>query len=117
MGHQLAVGENLPGIQHPGLQKLGFGLRRQMLAIRQSPAIALRGKGDGEFQSANTALPVRGVENRDPDRAGEFRLPLPQLPAVEVNLPVRLDDPGNVGAVIRYDRLRGFLLGQSQLSS
>ena len=115
MGHQLAVGEDLPGVQHPGLQKLRLGLRRQVLAARQGPAVALDGEGYGKLQGADAALPVRRVEHRDPDGAGELRLPVPQFPAVKVDLPIRLNDAGDIGAVVRHDGLRRLLLGERQL--
>ena len=116
-GNQLAVGKDLPGIQHPGFQKLDFRIGQQVHAPCQASAVALGGKGHGKFQYPDAALPLWGVQHRHPYRAGDLRLAVPQLPAVQKDLALCFDDPGNIRAVVRYNGLRGFLLGQRQLTA
>ena len=117
MCDQLAVCKDLPWIQHPGLQKFRLRLRRQIQAARQTAAVALHREGHGELQRADAALPVGGVQHRYPDRAGELRLSVPQLPAVEIDLSISLDDPRDIWTVVRHDGLSRLLLCQYQLTA
>ena len=114
---QLAVRKYFSGIQHTGFQKFRLRLCGQMLAAWQGVSVALHGKRNGELQRSDAALTVGRVQHRHPYRAGELRFPVPQFPAVEINLSVRLNNAGNVGTVIRHNGLRSFLLCQSQVPS
>ena len=108
-GHQLAVGEHLPGIQHPGLQKLRLRLRQQGRAVRQAAAVGLCSEGHGKFQGADAPLPLRGVQHCHPHGAGDRPPAVPEFPAVKEHLARGLDDP--------RDGLRRLLLGQRHLSA
>ena len=107
MRHQLAAGEDLPGIQHPAFQQFNLRLRRYMGAPGQP--FALRRKGHGEFQRPDAGLILRCVEDRHPDGAGDAVL---LCAAVETDHSLCRNDPGDVRAVIRDDGLRCLLLGQ-----
>ena len=107
MGHQLAAGEYLPGIQHPAFQQLDLRLHHYMGAPGQP--FPLRRKGHGEFQCPDAGLILRRVEDRHPDGAGDAVL---LCAAVEADHALRRNDPGDVRAVIRNDGLRGLLLRQ-----
>ena len=111
------MGEDLPGIEQTGLQQLRPGLRRQGGALRQGVGVPLGGKGDGELQCPDAALPVGSIEDADPHGAGDLRPAVPDLPAVEEHRALGLDDPGDVRAVVRHDGLRRLLLGQNQLTA
>ena len=115
--HQLAVGKDLAGIQRPRLQKLRLRLRQQRHTLRHGLRVRLGGKRHGKFQRAHAALAVRRVEDRHPHGAGDLRLSVPQLPAVEIDPALRVDDAGDVGTVVRHDRLRRLLLRQRQLAA
>ena len=116
-GHQLAVCEHLPGIQHPGLQKLRLCLCQQDGTIGKAAAVALRGERHGKFQGSDASLPLRRVQHRHPDRSGDRSPAVPELPAVEKHPARGLNDPCNVRAVVRHDGLRRLLLGQCQLGA
>ncbi len=110
-----AASKHLAGIQRAGFQKLWLGVRHQKHTLRHGLGVRLSGKGHCKVQCANATLPIRGIEHRHPHGAGNFRLSVPQLSAVEIDFALRVDDAGNVGAVIRHNCLRRFLLRQHQL--
>ena len=116
-GHQLAVCEHLPGIQHPGLQKLRLCLCQQDGTIGKAAAVALRGERHGKFQGSDASLPLRRVQHRHPDRSGDRSPAVPELPAVEKHPARGLNDPCDVRAVVRHNGLRRLLLGQCQLGA
>ena len=110
------MGEDLAGVQHPGLQKLRLRVRQQRRAVRQTASVGLHREGHGKFQGPDAPLPLRRVQHRHPDGAGDLCPAVPHLPAVQEHLARGLDDPRNVRTVVRHDGLRCLLLSQCQLS-
>ena len=114
---KLTMGENLSGIQHPGLYEFRFCFCCQTSTASQSPAIALYRKGHGKFQGADAALSIRGIQHCHPYSAGYLCLSVPQLPAVYVHFALCFNHTGNIRTIIRNNGFCGLLLRQYQLSA
>ena len=51
------MGEDLAGVQHPGLQKLRLRVRQQRRAVRQTASVGLHREGHGKFQGPDAPSP------------------------------------------------------------
>ena len=74
--------------------------------------IAAAYREEGELQGPNAALPFRGVQDSNPDSAGQLCPSLPQLSAMQADHPFRGDDTGDIRTVVWHNGLRCLLLGQ-----
>ena len=111
------MGKYLPRIQHPGLQKFRVSVRIEKHAVRQRTVVAFSVEGHGKFQGANAALPIRGIQHRDPHGSGDACLAVPQFPAVDVDFAVSGNNARNIRTIVRHDDFCGLLLGQRNFSA
>ena len=110
---QAAAGEDLPGVRQAVFQALQFRLRQKAHSVPHS--LRLGPEGQGEPQAPDAALPLRDIEQRHPDHAAHLCPPAGDLPPVEEDPALPIDDPGDVRAGIRHDGLCRLLLGDDLL--